>query len=88
MKNYPKHINNREEFLNNILENRKIWEYVKDLESEADGINNNTNKVVIENSMEETRIYQAELIDDMSLISKYDLKSFDELKELIKTLEG
>ena len=99
MKNYPKHINNRKdldylmakypvettEFLQSILDSRKIWEASGELATEAEGTTDAAHKVVVEeDKVEETNtIYQLELVDDMGLITKYDFASFEEIEDYI-----
>ena len=94
MRNYPKHINNREdldylivkypvetkEFLQGILDSRKIWEASGELVTEAEGITDATHKVVVEDGMEDTKtIYQMVSVDDLGLLKPYEFSTFEEL---------
>lgn len=97
MKGFPKAINNRNDldnvsklfpnetrgYLDSILANRKIWSYVTNLDSEEDGVVDDTHKVVVnEDTISGITTYsQYNLVDNLDLIKPFGFSSFEEVME-------
>lgn len=103
MRNYPKHINNREDlnyllneypietkkFLSDFYESRLIWQIEKELISEEDGITDDTHKIQLEVdlSADVKHIYQMILVEDLNLLKRFEFNSFNEVLDIINSIE-